>query len=165
MTFLTFLFKYHKERPVISISYCSSVKATLVNFDNGCRPALLVALFVVWFGCVVFIGLPALGLAQDSMSVNGLGQGERDAVRVDSRLEGREQRVIDSRISDQKIGYEERKIRLERRAEELLREAEVSRQKQERFAEEEEQARAESRRREAEDVRRKKRTVGALPEL
>jgi hypothetical protein len=86
-------------------------------------------------------------------------------MRVDSRLEGREDRIVDSRISDQKIGYEERKIRLERRAEELLRDEEVSRQSAEKFAKEEEDARGEARRRESEDIQRKKRAVYVSPGL
>lgn len=141
------------------------MKKLPVNLETGCRPALLLVLLVAGLGCAVTLWMPAVCFAQDSASVGGLGRGERDTMRVESRLQGREENIIDSRISDQKIGYEERKIRLERRAEELLRESEVHRERQERFAEEEEKARAEARRREAEDVRRKKRTVNALPEL
>ena len=86
-------------------------------------------------------------------------------MRVDSRLEGREEQIVDSRVSDQKIGYEERKIRLERRAEELLRDEEVSRDREERFAREEEDARARARRRDEEDLQRKKRAVDVSPDL
>jgi hypothetical protein len=108
---------------------------------------------------VLYMLCPAVVPAQDATSVGGLGQGERDTMRVDSRMEGREEQVVDSRISDQKIGYEERKIRLERRAEELLRDEEVSRERGEKFAKEEEESRDGARRREAEDVQRKKRAV------
>ena len=126
------------------------------------RLAVLSAVCAV---CVHYVLCPAVVLAQDVTSVGGLGQGERDTMRVDLRVEGREDRIEDSRINDQKIGYEERKIRLERRAEELLREEEVSRERQERFANEEEEARAEARIREAEDVQRKKRAVDVSPDL
>ena len=126
------------------------------------RIVLLAVLSVVFVCCML---RPGSGLAQDVTSVGGLGQGERDTMRVDSRVEGREEQIVDSRISDQKIGYEERKIRLERRVEELLREEEVSLQREERFAKEEEDARAEARRREAEDVQRKKRAVDVSPDL
>ncbi len=77
-------------------------------------------------------------------------------------MEGREERILDVRVNDQKIGYEERKIRLERRDDERLREEEVMRDRQDRFEKEEEEARARARRREAEDVQRKKRTVDVL---
>jgi hypothetical protein len=86
-------------------------------------------------------------------------------MRLDARVKGREEQVVDSRINDQKIGYEERKIRLERRAEELLREEEGTRARQERFAKELEEAKTEERRREAEAVRRKKTTVDVSPDL
>jgi membrane protein involved in colicin uptake len=125
----------------------------------------MAVLSVVCAVCVHILVCPAVVLAQDVTSVGGLGQGERDTMRVDSRVEGREDQIEDSRISDQKIGYEERKIRLERRAEELLREEEVSRERQERFAKEEEEAREEARRRESEDVQRKKRAVNVSPGL
>jgi membrane protein involved in colicin uptake len=126
---------------------------------------LLAVLSAVCAVCVYCMLSPAVGLAQDATSVGGLGQGERDTMRVDSRLEGREDQIVDSRISDQKIGYEERKIRLERRAEELLREEEGSLEREEMFAKEEEESRNEARRREAEDVQRKKRAVDVSPDL
>ncbi len=126
------------------------------------RFVFLAVLSAVWGLCML---CPAFGLAQDVTSVGGLAEGERDTMREDSRLEGREDRIVDSRISDQKIGYEERKIRLEKRVEELLREEEVSREREEIFAKEEEEARARARRREAEDVQRKKRAVDVSPEL
>ncbi len=132
-------------------------------------PALRSALRTVFLAACA-VGLlnilwSADGLAQHSGSVSGLGQGERDTMRVDSRVEGREERIVDSRVSDQKIGFEERKIRLERRAEELLREEEVIRERQERFARDEEDARADARRREEEDLQRKKRAVDISPDL
>lgn len=123
---------------------------------------LLAVLSAVCGYCTFY---PAVGLAQDVTSVGGLGKGERDTMCVDSRLEGREDQIVDSRISDQKIGYEERKIRLERRADELLREEGVSLENEERFAKEEEESRDEARRREAEDVQRKKRAVDVSPDL
>ncbi len=86
-------------------------------------------------------------------------------MRVDLRMEGREERIVDSRVSDQKIGYEERKIRLERREEELLRLEEVSRQRQERFAEEQEEERGAARIREQEAIRLKKESVEIDPDL
>ena len=125
-------------------------------------PAVFSIVCAVFFSCML---CPAVGLAQDETSVGGLGQGERDTMRVGSRIEGEEGQIVDSRISDQKIGYEERKIRLERRAEDLLREEEVSRERQERFAGEEEEAREEARRREGEDIQRKKRAVDVSPGL
>jgi hypothetical protein len=116
--------------------------------------------------CALDVPLPATASAQtDSSAVRIMGEGETDTLRLDDRAEGREERILDSRVSEQKIGYEERKIRLERRAEELLREEEVTRARQEKFGREEEQARAEARRREAEDIQRKKRTVQGLPDL
>ncbi len=126
---------------------------------------LLTVLSAVYAVCGTCMFCPAVGLAQDVTSVGGLGKGERDTMRVDSRVEGREDRIEDSRISDQKIGYEERKVRLERRAEELLRDEEVSREGEERFAKEEEEARARARRRDEEDVQRKKRAVDVSPDL
>ena len=84
---------------------------------------------------------------------------------MDLRMKGREEEVMDARISDQKIGFEERKIRLERRAEELLREEEVSRARKEEWVENEEELRAQARKREQEDLERKKRTVDAVPDL
>ena len=108
---------------------------------------------------------PAVVPAQDATSVSGFGKGERDTMRVESRMEGREERVVDARVSDQKIGYEERRIRLERRAEELLRAEERVRQRQERFVMDEEKERAEARKREAEDLRRQKRAVEILPDF
>jgi len=136
-----------------------------LSCDSRSRFVRLVVLSAVCAVCVHYVLCPAVVLAQDVTSVGGLGQGERDTMRVDSRVEGREDQIEDSRISDQKIGYEERKIRLERRTEELLREEEVSRERQEKFAKEEEEARDEARRREAEDVQRKKRAVDASPDL
>jgi len=129
------------------------------------RFVLLAFLSAVYAACGTCMFCPAVGLAQDATSVGGLGKGERDTMRVDSRIEGREDQIVDSRISDQKIGYEERKIRLERRADELLREEEVSLKNDERFAKEEEESRDEARRREAEDVQRKKRAVDVSPGL
>jgi hypothetical protein len=78
-------------------------------------------------------------------------------------MEGREERILDVRVNDQKIGYEERKIRLERRDDERLRAEEALRDRAERFEQEEEKARERARKREAENVRRKKRTVDILP--
>ena len=132
----------------------------------SCVPRRRIVLLAVLSAvCVCCVLRPGAGLAQDVTSVGGLGQGERDTMRVDSRVKGREEQIVDSRISDQKIGYEERKIRLERRAEELLREEEVSLEREERFAAEEEESRDEARRREAEDVQRKKRAVDVSPDL
>ena len=130
--------------------------------DPRRRFVRLALLFVVLGHCML---CPAVGPAQDVTSVGGLAEGERDTMRVDSRLEGRDDQIVDARISDQKIGYEERKIRLERRAEELLRDEEVSRQRDEMFAKEEEEARARARRREDEDLQRKKRAVDVTPDL
>jgi len=127
------------------------------------RYFLLLAILAA--ACGNYLMCPAVGLTQDVTSVEGLGEGERDTMRVDSRVEGREDRIEDSRISDQKIGYEERKVRLEKRAEELLRDEEVSREREERFAKEEEDARARARRRDEEDVQRKKRAVDVSPDL
>ena len=124
-----------------------------------------VALAVFFAVCGYCLLCPAVGLGQDATSVGGLGKGEQDTMRVDSRLEGREEQIVDSRVSDQKIGYEERKIRLERRAEELLRDEEVSRDREEMFAKEEEEARARARRRDEEDLQRKKRAVDVSPDL
>ena len=135
---------------------------TPVIRDPGWRFVLLSVLSAV---CVHYMLCPAVGLAQHATSIGGLGKGERDTMRVDWRVEGREEQIVDSRISDQKIGYEERKIRLERRAEELLREDEVTQQREDRFAKEEEEVRAEARRREAEDLDRKKRAVDVSPDL
>ncbi len=136
--------------------------ATTVGSGSRRHVVLLAVLFAVCVHCRL---CPAVVLAQDVTSGGGLGQGERDTVRVDSRLEGREYQIEDSRINDQKIGYEERKIRLERRAEELLREEEVSREREERFAKEAEESRGEARRREAEDTQRKKRAAHVGPDL
>jgi hypothetical protein len=108
---------------------------------------------------------PAIGLAQDPTSIGGLEQGERDTSRLDRRVKGEEEQVIDARISDQKIGYEERRIRLERRAEELLRAEEMARQRQEEWTKSEEEKRAEARKREQEDIQRKKRAVDVTPDL
>ena len=138
---------------------------TPVSCVSRRRFVLLAVLSAVYAVCGTCMFCPAVGLAQDATSVGGLGKGERDTMRVDSRLEGREDQIVDSRISDQKIGYEERKIRLERRADELLREEEVSLENEERFAKEEEESRDEARRREAEDVQRKKRAVDVSPGL
>jgi len=135
---------------------------TLLKWDPR-RPFVALAVF---FGvCGYCVMCPTVSLGQDVTSVGGLGQGEQDTMRVDSRVEGREDQIVDSRISDQKIGYEERKIRLERRADELLREEEVSREREERFAKEEEEARQRARRRQAEDMQRKKRAVDVSPDL
>jgi membrane protein involved in colicin uptake len=138
------------------------------NLSVG-EPALLSALLLVVLGVFTiwapYMLCPTVAMAQDVTSAGGLGEVERDTLREDSRVEGRESQIVDSRISDQKIGYEERKIRLERRAEELLRAEEASRDRQERFAREEEESREESRRREAEDIQRKKRAVDVSPGL
>jgi hypothetical protein len=113
----------------------------------------------------LYMVCPAIGLAQDATSIGGLEQGERDTSRLDRRVKGKEEQVLDARISDQKIGYEERRIRLERRAEELLRAEEVARQRQEEWAKSEEEKRAEARKREQEDIQRKKRAVDVTPDL
>ena len=126
--------------------------------------ALLRTVCILW-AAHVYMLCPSLGWAQEAASVSGLGKGERDTMRVDSRIEGREEQVIDSRISDQKIGYEERRIRLERRAEELLRAEETTSKRQERYVKEQEEARTRARVRETEDIQRKKRTVDAVPDL
>ena len=131
--------------------------------DPSRRSEIPAVFFVVCAVCIIYMLCPSVGLAQDETSVGGLEQGERDTMRVGSRIEGKEGQIVDSRINDQKIGYEERKIRLERRSEELLRVEEVSRERQERFAREEEEARGEARMREAEDIQRKKRAVDISP--
>jgi hypothetical protein len=116
--------------------------------------------------CALDVLLPAAASAQaGSSAVRIMGEGETDTMRLEDRTEGREERILDSRVGEHKIGYEERKIRLERRAEDLLREEEATRARQEKFGQEEEQARAEARRREAEDIQRKKRTVEGSPDL
>ena len=136
-----------------------------VNLDRPWLSALRAVFLAACAVGLLNILWSADGLAQDSDSLGGLAKGERDSLRVDSRMEGREERIVDSRVSDQKIGYEERKIRLERRAEELLREEEVTRDRQERFAKEEEEAGDRARRRESEDRKRKKRAVDLAPDL
>ena len=128
-------------------------------------PVLLIPVYTVWVLCALYMVFPAIGLAQDATSIGGLQQGERDTSRLDRRVKGKEEQVIDARISDQKIGYEERRIRLERRAEELLRAEEVARQRQEEWTESEEEKRAEARKREQEDIQRKKRAVDVTPDL
>ena len=118
------------------------------------------------YALVAFLTLsPAAGQAQDATSVGGLEQGERDTMRLDLRMKGREEQVVDTRINDQKIGYEERRIRLERRAEELLRVEEAQQQREQQWAESQEEERARARRREEEDIQRKKRTVDVTPDL
>lgn len=124
--------------------------------------AVCIAVYIV---CSFYGFYPGAVLAQDAKPIGVLESGERDTMRLDLRMKGREEEVIDARISDQKIGYEERKIRLERRAEELLREEEVSRTRQQEWVESEEELRARARRREQEDLERKKRTVDAVPDL
>lgn len=119
----------------------------------------------VCIACSLYVLLPRAVLPQDAKPVGVLESGERDTMRMDLRMKGREEEVIDARISDQKIGFEERKIRLERRAEELLREEEVSRARKEEWVENEEELRAQARKREQEDLERKKRTVDAVPDL
>lgn len=115
--------------------------------------------------CALYMLYPRAMSAQDAAPVVGLERGEKDTMRLDLRMEGREEQDIDARISDQKIGYEERKIRLERRAEELLREEEVARTRQEEWVESEEERKARARMREQEDIQRKKQTVDAVPDL
>jgi hypothetical protein len=132
------------------------------RFLRQAKPVLLVVVCTV---CALYMLYPAAGLAQDATSVGGLEKGERDTTRLDRRMEGKEEQVIDARISDQKIGYEERRIRLERRADELLRAEEVARERQEQWTKSEEEKRAEARRREQEDIQRKKRAVDVSPDL
>jgi hypothetical protein len=136
-----------------------------LNLAQGRKTSLRQVLLVACAVCGLYMLCPEGAPAEPSSSVRGLAAGERDAMRVGSRTEGREERILDSRLSDQKIGYEERKIRLERRAEELLRQEESMQSRQDRFAKEKEEARAAARLREAEDIKRKKRTVNTLPDL
>ena len=136
---------------------------TILVIMNPCRCWGPLSVFsTVSAVCLLNVLCAAVSLAQDAASVEGLRKGERDTMRLESRMEGREERILDVRVNDQKIGYEERKIRLERRDDERLREEEVMRDRQDRFEKEEEEARARARRREAEDVQRKKRTVDVL---
>lgn len=135
------------------------------NFSPGRKTSMRDVFLVACVVCGLNILCPDGASAEPSNSARGLAEGERDTVRMDSRLEGREERIVDARVSDQKIGYEERKIRLERRAEELLRQEESMRSRQERFVKEEEEAKAAARLREAEDLKRKKRTVDVSPDL
>jgi hypothetical protein len=132
------------------------------RFSRQVGPVLLVLVFIFFALYMVF---PAVGVAQGPTSVGGLEEGERDTTRMDRRVKGKEEQVIDARISDQKIGYEERRIRLERRAEELLRSEEVARERQEEWTKSEEEKRAEARKREQEDIQRKKRAVDVSPDL
>jgi len=136
-----------------------------LGLSRQVRPVLLVVVHTVCVLCAVDMVCPGVGFAQDTTSVGGLEKGERDTTRLDRRVKGKEEQVIDARISDQKIGYEERRIRLERRAEELLREKEVARDRQEEWTKSEEEERAEARRREQEDIQRKKRAVDVSPDL
>ncbi len=136
-----------------------------MNRDLTGRCALRAAMFSACAISVLSMLCPEGVSAQDSDSVRGLAKGERDTMRVDFRMEGREEQILDVRVSDQKIGYEERKIRLERRAEELLRVEEETLSRQERFAREDEEARIRARLRQEEDLQRKKRTVEVAPDL
>ena len=137
---------------------------TIPVIKNPCRCWGRLSLFsTVSALCLFNLLSAAVSLAQDAASVEGLGKGERDTMRLESRMEGREERILDVRVNDQKIGYEERKIRLERRDDERLRAEEALRDREERFEQEEEKARERARKREAENVRRKKRTVDILP--
>jgi len=120
---------------------------------------------ILWLLCLLSMLCPAAGSAQDAAPTGGLKKGERDTMRIDERMKGREEQVIDARVSDQKIGYEERRIRLERRVEELLREEEDARKRQEEWVESGEKERDRARRREAEDIQRKKRTVDVSSDL
>lgn len=142
------------------------MKSTLFGVSPAHLFAFGAVLCVLGAFCAPAVLLPSGASAQaGSSAVRIMGEDETDTMRLEDRTEGREERILDSRVSEQKIGYEERKIRLERRAEELLREEEVTRARQERFGQEEEQARAEARGREAEDIQRKKRTVQGMPDL
>ena len=134
----------------------------ICRFSRQVGPVLLVVVCTV---CAPYMVCPAVGFAQDTTSIGGLEKGERDTTRLDRRVKGREEQVIDARISDQKIGYEERSIRLERRAEELLRADEVARERQEEWTKSEEEKRAGARKREQEDIQRKKRAVDVSPDL
>lgn len=122
-------------------------------------------ILAVYIACSLYVLFPRAVLPEDAKPVGVLKSGERDTMRLDLRMKGREEEVIDARVSDQKIGYEERKIRLERRVEELFREEEVSRARKEEWVESEEEQRARARKREQEDIQRKKRTVDAVPDL
>ncbi len=133
---------------------------------GSCRCFGKRSVFATFFSvCFLNILCATVGLAQDAASIEGLRKGERDTMRVESRMKGREERIFDRRMNDQKIGYEERKIRLERRDDERLRAKEAMRGREQNFQKEEEEARERARRREAQHVQRKKRTVDILPDF
>ena len=137
----------------------------LTGQEGRAGPVLLALVCASCVLAALYMVCPLVGFAQDAAPVGGLEEGERDTTRLDRRVKGKDEQVIDARISDQKIGYEERKIRLERRADELLRAEEVARERQEEWTKSEEEKRAEARRREQEDIQRKKRAVDVSPDL
>ena len=66
---------------------------------------------------------PPIALSQRIVT-EGLGKAEKDTLRLDLRVGGKEEKDCDSRLSDQKIGVEEKPLSRELKEKELLRQEE-----------------------------------------
>ncbi len=110
---------------------------------------------------VLLAALPfALGevAAQTEGEFIGLNRGARDTMRLDRRMDDQAQQSSEYRLTDQKVGYEQRKIREERKEKELLRTGEATTSRATRFKREEEE-RQRARLRENERIAEKKKKI------
>ena len=96
--------------------FLDSVKKTMGLYKG----IYFLALFsILWF---MYLSNPTLGLAQDARKTEGLGRGARDTMRLDTRIQGYQEKDQDNRLSrDYKLEGGEKGLRWEMKEEESLR--------------------------------------------
>ena len=92
-----------------------------------------------------------------SQAIEGLSRGEKDTMRVDLRIDGKQEQDTGRRLIDQRIGWEQKMLKKEMKERELLRkEEEVAKRRRARL-EREERERFERRQKEQQRIMEKKR--------
>ena len=93
------------------------------------RQKFVFCLFPGLFFVISGLSTPAISLAKDPAEIMGLGHGAKDTSRLDTRMKGDERKTNDDRISEQRLGHEEKRLSREMREKDLLRAEEESRVK------------------------------------
>lgn len=109
----------------------------------------------LWFMCLSNF---SWGVAQEASKIEGLDRGARDSMRLDERMQGREEKGGSDRVTDQMMRGTEEELRTEMREEEMIRSEEEVRSNRARMqAQQEEQEKR--RKHEDEFFREKKRKI------
>ena len=119
------------------------------------RIHLLALFYLLWF---MYLSIPTPGWAQDVKNLQGFDKGAQDTMRLDRRMDGYRDKVQNNRMTDQRIGVEERGLRREMKEEDILRLEEQTRSRRARLRKEQEQT-EEERRSRAERFWEKKKKV------